>query len=77
MDNQFEPLRGDLSAEEIHLDVCSESEHVREIEFHNRTLKERTRSVVGVFPFERLPGWLIVELVHYVTFWLNIFPPSG
>ena len=42
MDGQFEPLRGDLADMGIQLNTVSNDEHVPEIEWQIRTLKEQT-----------------------------------
>ena len=50
MDGQFEPLRGALAEMKITMNVCSEAEHVGNIERLNRTVKERARGVVTHLP---------------------------
>jgi hypothetical protein len=74
MDGQFETLRGDLADLNIALETCGHDDHVPEIERHIRTLKERARAVYNTLPFQRLPARMIIELIHYCTFWLNAFP---
>ena len=76
-DGQFESLRGDLAAMQIHLNVASNDEHVPEIERHIRTIKERTRCSYNMLPFKNLPPQLVVEMVSSSTFWWNSFPPEG
>jgi hypothetical protein len=76
MDGEFEPMRGDLAAMRINLNTTSNNEHVPEIERHIRTLKERARCVYNTLPFKKLPERLVIELIHYSTFWLNSFPPT-
>eukprot|EP00957_Ditylum_brightwellii_P178065 13563641-Ditylum_brightwellii.AAC.1 len=60
----------------IHLNICSEDEHVHEIERMNRTIKERVHGTFNSPPIKRYPGKMIIEMVYLATFWLNIFPPS-
>jgi Reverse transcriptase (RNA-dependent DNA polymerase) len=74
MDNQFVPLREELSDLHITLNTVANGEHVPEVERHIRTLKERVRSVYNVLPFQRLPNRIVIELVYYCTYWLNSFP---
>ena len=57
------------------MNVCSEAEHVGDIERLNRTVKERARGVVTHLPYKKLPGRMVIELVHLCAFWLNVFPP--
>ncbi|GAX11354.1 hypothetical protein FisN_22Lu047 [Fistulifera solaris] len=76
MDNEFEPLRGDLaSSMKIELNAAAADEHVPEIERHVRTVKERTRSTYNGLPFKHMPPRLIIEMVYFNVFWLNCFPP--
>ena len=60
----------------INLNVCSESEHVGEVERQNRTVKERVRGIYNTLPFQKMPGCLIAEMVYTAVFWLNTFYPS-
>ena len=76
MDGQFEPLRGALAEIKITMDVCLEAEHVGDIERLIRTLKERTRGTVTHLPYKKLPGRMVIELVRFCAFWLNVFPPG-
>eukprot|EP00957_Ditylum_brightwellii_P169703 12916574-Ditylum_brightwellii.AAC.1 len=62
MDNQFECLREQLTMKQVNLIICSEDEHVGDIECLNRTIQERVRSVYTTLPFERMPGRMVVEL---------------
>ena len=64
MDGEFEPMRPDLLGNNIHLNTCSESEHVGEVERVNWTIKERTQGIYNTVPFEKMPGRLVVEMVH-------------
>ena len=58
------------------MNVCSEAEHVGDIEPLNRTVKEHARGVVTHLPYKKLPGRMVIELVHLCAFWLNVFPPG-
>eukprot|EP00957_Ditylum_brightwellii_P046336 3516129-Ditylum_brightwellii.AAC.1 len=77
MNGQFKPLHGNLAEEKITLEVCSNNEHVAEIKRQNRTVKERVRAVYNTLPFKKVPGRILVELVNFVVFWLNVFLPSA
>ena len=76
MDGQFEPLRGALAEMKITMNVCSEAEHIGDIKRLNRTVKERARGVATHLPYKKLPGRMVIELVHLCAFWLNMFPPG-
>ena len=75
-DNEFEPMRGDLAALGMELNVVSADEHVPEIERYIRTVKERTQCVYNTVPFKAMPTRMIVEMVLSSVFWLNMFPPA-
>ena len=38
-------------------------------------VKERARGVVTHLSYKKLPGRMVIELVHLCAFWLNVFPP--
>ena len=76
MDGQFDVLRADLAEIQITLNTVSNDEHVPEVERHIRTLKERARAIYNVLPFPQLPTRMVIELIHYCTFWLNSFPAA-
>ena len=50
LDNQFEPIRGDLADMGIEINVVAQDKHVGEAERHIRTLKERCRGTHAMFP---------------------------
>jgi hypothetical protein len=76
MDNDFAPLRDDLP--EVNLNSTATDEHVTEIERHIRVRKERSRAIWSTLPFKRLPARISIELVSFVTLWLNGSPhPAG
>jgi hypothetical protein len=79
MDGQFnkDNLDGEIAAFGITLNVVAADEHVPEVERHIRTIKERSRSVINMVPFERYPARMIIELIYYCGFWLNSFPAVG
>ena len=60
MDGQFEPLRGALAEMKITMNVCSEAEHIGDIERLNRTIKKRARGVVTHLPYKKLPGRMVI-----------------
>ena len=68
MDGQFEPLREALAEMKITMKVCSEAEQIGDIKRLNRTVKERARGVVTHLPYKKLPGRMVIELVHFCEF---------
>jgi hypothetical protein len=75
-DGEFESLRACLADVGTQLNVTAEDEHVPEAERYIRTLKERARAAYNMVPFRRMPGVMIVELVHFANYWLNMFPAN-
>jgi hypothetical protein len=75
MDREFECLRADLP--EVNLNTTAASEHVPDVEGQIRVIKERSRAIRSMLPFKAIPGRIIIELVYYDAFWLNVFPPSS
>eukprot|EP00957_Ditylum_brightwellii_P075102 5706463-Ditylum_brightwellii.AAC.1 len=75
MDGQFECLRERLTGKGVNLIICSEDEHISEIECLNQTISERVRAAYVTIPYKCMPGQMVVELLHFAIFWLNTFPP--
>lgn len=59
------------------LNGTGKEEHVPEVERRIHTTKERARSLQDTVPFCRLPGMMIVELVHGRVHWLNSVPANN
>ena len=76
IDGQFEPLRGALKEMKITMNVCSEAEHIGDIERLNRTVKERARGVVTHLTYKKIPGRMVIELVHLFVFGSIFFHPD-
>ena len=57
--------------------VCNTTvaeEHVAEAERKIRVVKERNRGVANTLPFTYIPRRMNIELIYFVTIWLNAFP---
>ena len=50
--------------------------NVGDINHLNRTVKERACGVVTHLPCKKLPGRMVIDLVHLCAFWINEFPPG-
>jgi hypothetical protein len=74
VDREFEPLRDDLP--EITFNTVAADERVTYVERQIRVIKERAREIRSTLPFKRLPARMIIELIGFVTLWLNTFPPK-
>jgi hypothetical protein len=77
MDNEFEPLRGDLAELGIGLNETGRDEHVPQVERFIRTIKERTRAAYNMLPFKKVPAVMVIEMVKASVYWLNAFPYDG
>ena len=71
-DPEFEALQLILPA--IAFNYCAQNEHVLEIEWYIRTVKDRTRSGYNSLPFVQIPRIMLICLVANAVFWLNAFP---
>ena len=70
MDGQFNTnnLDGEVAQFGITLNTVSANEHVPEIERHNQTIKEQTRSIINMLPFKGYPPRMIIKLIYYCVF---------
>jgi len=77
-DGQFEVLRRDTAnLFKATLNVCSENEHVPEIERFIQTIKERIRCTWNMMLFTLMSVLLVVRMVLIAVFWWNVFCPKG
>ena len=74
-DGQFDCLHNEV--EGVDVDTSGHNEHVGDIERLIRVIKERVRSIRAGLPFRRLPRRVLIDMVTFVMFWLNLFPPRG
>ena len=72
MDMEFQPLQALFPI--VIVNTTAASEHVAEIEWHIHIIKERTCAIINTLPYPRLPKWMVVELLYFVTMWLNSIP---
>eukprot|EP00957_Ditylum_brightwellii_P130469 9952937-Ditylum_brightwellii.AAC.1 len=68
-------MQHEMAKMKIDLNICSEDEHVHEIERMNCTIEERVHGTFNSLPIKQYPRKMIIEIVYLATFWLNIFPP--
>ena len=76
MDGQFECLHWDLSRMKINLSTCTYNTLVGEIERIILAIKESACGIFNTLPFTKLTGCIIVELLSFVLFWLNVLGES-
>ena len=75
MDMEFQPLQELMPY--IVVNTTAANEHVAEIERRIRVVKERARAIINTLPYPKLPKRLVVDLIYFVTMWLNSFPVKG
>jgi hypothetical protein len=61
VDNEFEPIRGELADLGVGMNETGRDEHVPQIERYIRTIKERTRAVYNMLPFTQMPTILLLS----------------
>lgn len=69
MDGEFEKIKPLLP--NVVVNTTSAGEHVGDVEWHIRTIKERCRGIINPLPFKRMLVWMLVELVHFCVMWWN------
>lgn len=72
MDMEFQPLQELMP--NIVVNTTAANEHVAEIERRIRVVKERARAIINTLPYPKLPKRMVVELLYFITMWLNAFP---
>eukprot|EP00804_Cyclotella_cryptica_P023700 CCRYP_019316-RA/>CCRYP_019316-RA protein AED:0.38 eAED:0.25 QI:0/0/0/1/0/0/2/0/908 len=73
MDREFEAVRS--ACPTLPINTTAANEHVPEIEWAVRTVKDRARGIYNTLPFtEGIPKLMTIELIHFVVLWLNAFP---
>ena len=77
MDGEFGNLHGELASMGVTLNATSRDEHVGEIEWFIRTIKERMRAIYNTLPFRKIPARLVAEMGKACVFWLNSLPPQS
>ena len=72
MDGEFEKLKNILPT--VECNTTAAKEHVSEAEHSIRTVKERTRGLIGTLPYDNIPRRMKIEFVYFIMLWLNAFP---
>ena len=76
IDREFECTRDSLY-EESNLNTTSTNEHVTEIELKIRIIKEFARAMIRTFPFNKIPGQIIIKLIRFVGVYLDQEPSEN
>jgi hypothetical protein len=77
MDRELECIRLELLTHGVNLNTTATSEHVPDIEWQIRLIKERTRVFRSTLPFKNVPCRVIIEMLANVVVWINAFPPAS
>jgi hypothetical protein len=72
MDGEFEKLKDILPT--VECNTAAAKEHVCEAERSIRTVKEKTRGLIGILPFDNIPWRMKIEFLYFIVLWLNAFP---
>ena len=72
MDGEFKKIKDLMS--QVVCNTTAAKEHVSKAERSIRTIKERTRGIIGTLPFDYMPRRLKMEIIYFVVLWLNAFP---
>ena len=75
-DSDFEPLWDVIISLNIKLNTVGEYEHVLEVDWCIRTIKEISWVTCNTLTFKKITTRVIVEIVVASTMWINIFPPN-
>ncbi len=72
MDGEFEKLKNILPTVECNTTVAKED--MSEAERSNRKVRERTRGLIGMLPFNNISWRMMIKFVYFIMLWLNAFP---
>jgi hypothetical protein len=74
MDNKFEPVCEHVPS--ANMNTPAAAEHIAEIEWNIRYIKERAHGILCTLPYPALPTQTLIHLLHFVVMWLNNFPSA-
>lgn len=75
MDMEFDKIKDKLPS--LIVNTMAAREHVAEIEWKIRLVKERCRGIIATLPYAKLPKLMVIELLHFIVMWLNAFPVAN
>lgn len=77
VNNEFQSIKDIMDGRKhgVPINVGSHGEHMNHIERYNRTAKERTRAVITVLPYRRVPREIVIYAILFSILWLNFVPP--
>ena len=75
MDMEFDKVKPLLP--HVIVNTSAAREHVGEVERKIRVIKERARACISTLPYKILPKIMIINLMHFCVFWLNMTPTKS
>ena len=63
MDMEFKKLKTLMP--HVALNTAAAPEHIGEIEWKIRVIKERARGTLNTLPYKKLPKLMVIELLHF------------
>jgi hypothetical protein len=69
---EFKKLR--VMLPNVTLNTTAVREHVGEIKWKIRVIKEGGRGMINMLPYKTMPKLMIIELMHFCVMWMNSFP---
>ena len=74
MDNKFEPVCEHVPS--ANMNTPAAAEHIAEIEWNIRYIKERAHGILCTLPYPALSTQMLIHLLHFIVMWLNNFPSA-
>ena len=71
MDQEFDNVMEKTPT--IEINTTAAREYIGEIERGIRLVKERCGGTLAIMPFQQIPKWFAIYLVHFYVMWLNSF----
>ena len=76
MDREFEWICDSLP-EGVNLNTFTKNEHVPDIEYKNRIIKDNERAPIINLPFKKTLDLIIIETIRFVGIWINQEPSEN
>ena len=73
MDMEFEKLKTLMP--HMALNTTVSHEHIGEIEWKIKVIKEKARGVFNTLPYQKLPKMIVIELLHFCVMWMKASIP--
>jgi hypothetical protein len=74
LDRKLKSLHSDLANINIGLETCGHDNHVPETERQVQAIKECTLAYYNTLPFQHMPAYMLIELIHHCTILAKCIP---